>query len=105
MINVLLLMRDHSLCGFEISGHSTENADDFDGKLVCSAVSSAAIMTANTITDVLHDDADVKTEDGYLSIIAKDEDKCGEILDGFRLHISALSDEYPDKIRVKFIAE
>ena len=105
MINALLYLRNGELCGFEISGHSTVNEDDFEGKLVCSAVSSAAIMTANTITEIVCDSTSVETYDGYLRVICDDENACSDLLYGFKLHISALRDEYPERIRLTIKAE
>ena len=105
MISALLYLRNEELCGFEISGHSTANEDDFEGKLVCSAVSSAAIMTANTITEIICDSADVEAYDGYMRVICDDVQSCADLLYGFKLHISALRDEYPERIRLTIKAE
>lgn len=105
MISVKLFLRNNELCGFEIDGHSTVDENDFEGKLVCSAVSSAAIMTANTITEIVCDSAKVESYDGYLRVICDDESACAQTLCGFRLHISSLCDEYPDRIRLTIKAE
>ena len=55
MTSVKFLSKNESLYGFEIKGHSSVDCDDQDGKLVCAAVSSAAYMTANTITEIIGD--------------------------------------------------
>lgn len=99
MIRVILY-NNKLLCGFEISGHSTSNADDFDGKLVCSAVSSAAIMTANTITEILSDNSDIQCSDGYLKVLVQNKEKAQVVLKGFELHIQELCTQYPDRIKV-----
>ena len=44
---------DPKLTGFCIKGHSTNNVDDEIGRLVCAFISSAAYMTANTVTDII----------------------------------------------------
>ena len=64
MIEVRFFEDNHTLTGFEISGHAlfAEHGND----IVCSAVSSAAIMAANTITEVFGEKAEVKAEEGYL---------------------------------------
>ena len=105
MISVKLYLRKDKLCGFEIKGHSTVDSEDFDGKLVCSAVSGAAIMTANTITEIIGDRAAVEAYDGYLRVVCNDEELCKDMLYGFKLHISALCDEYPERIRITIKAE
>lgn len=88
------------ITGFEVSGHSTENESDEEGRLVCSAVSSAAIMTANTVTEIIRDGAAVEAYDGYLSLKAESIDKCRDILLGFELHVNELAKQYPDRIEV-----
>ncbi|MCI1955487.1 MAG: ribosomal-processing cysteine protease Prp [Oscillospiraceae bacterium] len=86
--------------GFRISGHS--GASEAGTDIVCAAVSSAAYLTANTITDVLGVPADVRTEDGgmLLKIRAEDAASCDVLLRGFRLHMTALKEQYPQNITV-----
>ena len=100
---VLYFNKEH-YDGYEVSGHSTNDANDEEGRLVCSAVSSAVIMTANTITDILNIKADVTVKDGYLKIIVKSpDDKTDLLIDGLKLHINELKNEY--KGRIKLITE
>ena len=57
MTTVTFLKQGDLLLGFTACGHSgyAEEGED----IVCSAISSATIMTANTITDVLKIKANV----------------------------------------------
>ena len=55
MTKVKLLADEKGLCGFEISGHSSKDGADEVGKIVCAAVSSAAYLAANTVTDIIGD--------------------------------------------------
>ena len=64
MITVTFCVRDERLTGFQITGHSGYGEQGTD--IVCAAVSSAAILVANTATEVLHLNADVKEKDGFL---------------------------------------
>ena len=100
MILVRLFYQENLLAGYEISGHSTVDADDLDGRLICSAVSSAAIMTANTVTEIIGDRAEVGLDDGYLRLRCADPARCQTVLEGFQLHVSALAHEYPDRIKI-----
>ena len=100
MIQVRLFYQENLLAGYEISGHSTVDADDLDGRLICSAVSSAAIMTANTVTEIIGDRAEVGLDDGYLRLRCADPARCQMVLEGFQLHVSALAHEYPDRIKI-----
>ncbi|MBR3300975.1 MAG: ribosomal-processing cysteine protease Prp [Clostridia bacterium] len=99
MTKVVFFADDSRLFGFEISGHSTGSCDDEQGRIVCGAVSSAAYMTANTVSDVIGDKIESELRDGYMKIIVKDpSDASQKVLDGFRLHISELSKQYPRRI-------
>ena len=91
------------LVGFEIKGHSSSALSGAD--IICSAVSSAAYMTANTVTEVIKADAVVSVdEEGemYLRVSEKDAKACQEILSGFKLHMFALEEQYPDNIHVNY---
>ena len=99
MTKVVFFADDSRLFGFEVSGHSTDTCDDEQGKIVCSAVSSAAYMTANTISDIIGDEVDAFVQDGYMKITVKNpSDASQKVLDGFKLHISELSKQYQTRI-------
>ena len=82
------------LIGFRINGHSGAAGKGDD--IVCAAVSSAAYLTANTVTDVVGAEADVKVKDGYmeLRISGKNAAECMVPLKGFRLHMEELQKQY-----------
>lgn len=95
MTKVLLKRENDRLKGFVISGHSTQNCDDLDGKLLCAAVSSAAYMTANGITEIAGCECDIVVEDGYMSLsLLKDSHAAQTILRSFELHIRQLTEQY-----------
>ena len=97
---VLYFNKEH-YDGYEVSGHSTNDANDEDGRFVCSAVSSAVIMTANTITDILNLKSDIKVDDGYLKITISEPDENSDLLiEGLKLHLNELSKEYKGKIEI-----
>lgn len=101
MITVTFNCSDNLICSFTISGHSGFSEEGSD--IVCAAVSSAAFMTANTITEILHIGADVTENDGFMSLsLSKSEaEKSAVVLDGLRLHLTALSEQYTKYIKVK----
>ena len=90
-----------SLTGFELKGHSDDFAEEGED-IVCAAVSSAVLMTANTVTEILGIDAEISTDDGYLSMKLSSQDalKAQDILRGFELHITELSKQYQNNIKV-----
>ncbi len=101
MTRVKFLFKNGSLSGYEIKGHSTNCVDDLEGKIVCSAVSSAAYMTANTITEIIGDECEIIVDEAamYLSIKTP-SDKSRLVLEGFKLHITELSKQYNNRIKI-----
>ena len=99
MIRVRFQTANGLLTGFTLSGHAGAGAYGQD--IVCAGVSSAAYMTANTITDVIGAAADIAVDDGYMRVTVTDRiAACQDILSGFRLHIQAHAEEYPDRIQL-----
>ena len=88
------------LVGFRISGHNGEAGQD----ILCAAVSSAAYLTANTITDVIKVSAKVTVEDGYMlvRVSSKEAKDCRNIFAGFKLHMLGLEEQYPQNINVSY---
>ena len=94
-------LADEKLFGFEISGHSTVNCDDEVGKTVCAAVSSAAYMAANTITEIVGDKANAKVTDGKMCFAVKNPSNAAvTVLEGLRLHLTELSMQYSNNIKI-----
>ena len=69
--------------------------------IVCAAVSSAALMAANTITDVIGTPAKAEAESGSMIFyLSETNEKTEAILRGFELHLKELSKQYPLNIKV-----
>ena len=99
MIRVRFHTADDAIVGFTLSGHAGAGAHGQD--IVCAAVSSAAYMTANTITEIIGAPADITVDDGYMALQVTDNAVgCKEILSGFRLHLQALQEQYPTRIQL-----
>lgn len=94
----LLTLANGDLVGFRITGHS--GFADSGSDIVCASISSAAYMTANTITEIIKVSAeiDVNEVDGgmLLRVFQKDATACRDILQGFKLHMLALEEQYSD---------
>ena len=89
------------LYGFLVSGHSSTDCDDEVGKIVCAAVSSAAYMAANTIIEIIGDEVDAEVSEAKMLIKVKNpSDKAVAVLEGLRLHLSELSNQYGNNIRL-----
>ncbi len=101
MTSVKFLYNGSLLTGFDLRGHATADADDEAGRLVCSAVSSAAYMAANTITDVLNLKCDIFVDEAEMRLnVLQDAERCQPILLGFKLHMEGLLEQYSDNIRI-----
>ena len=100
MTTVCFLKRDGEIVGFDISGHTGAGLNGSD--ILCAAVSSAAYLTANTITDVIGSDADVSVSDGRMKLVIKTApgETAGAILKGFKLHMMQLRSQKPGNIRI-----
>lgn len=101
MTSVKFFAEKDKLYGFEISGHSSTDYDDETGKIVCAAVSSAAYMAANTISEIIKDEEEVAVSDGVMRFIVKNpSDATIKVFKGLRLHLEELSGQYSNNIRI-----
>lgn len=101
MTRVRFSADEKGLYGFEISGHSSEDGDDEIGKIVCAAVSSAAYMAANTVTDIIGDKAEIFVDDAVMRFYVKNPSDCTvRVLEGLRLHLTELSEQYGSNITI-----
>ncbi|MBR2109014.1 MAG: ribosomal-processing cysteine protease Prp [Ruminococcus sp.] len=99
VISVTFYRNDGSFTGYEFSGHSDYAESGYD--IVCSAVSSAAYLTANNITDIYGIKADVTVSDGRMILTAEKSDNLNRLIDGLYRHTLQLAEQYPNDIKVK----
>ncbi|MBQ1388977.1 MAG: ribosomal-processing cysteine protease Prp [Clostridia bacterium] len=102
MTEAVFFTADGVISGVHVFGHSgyAEEGED----IVCAAVSSAVIMTANTLTELMDVNAEVQCSDGDIKISVPREksEQCSIILQGLKLHLLELEKQYSDFIEVKF---
>ena len=99
MIRVRFHTADDAIVGFTLDGHAGAGFSGQD--IVCAAVSSAAYMTANTVTEIIGATADITVDDGYMQVMLTDKiDGCQDVLSGFRLHLEALQEQYPKRVHL-----
>ena len=72
--------------------------------ILCAAVSSAAYLVANAITDVVQVKAELSVAQGDMSLQIPERAVflCRTLLQGLRLHLTGLQEQYPDNIRINF---
>ena len=99
MIKVKFFKAEDQLIGFEAKGHSMSAPKGED--IICAFVSSACLMTANTVTEVIGINAEASANDGYLKLMIKaSANSAQDILNGLKLHLSELQKDYPENINV-----
>ena len=99
MIQFIVCKSDNQYRGYEISAHAGYAEEGLD--IICSAVSSAAYMAANTITEIVKCKAEADASDGFMSFHVKSKlSDAQQILEGLKLHLEALAADYPDNIKV-----
>ena len=101
MTTAKFLFSDETIISFELSGHSGAGESGTD--IVCSAVSSAVYMAANTIIEILKLNPETVVRDGYMKIQMnlKDALKSKVITDGLYLHLSELQNQYPNNLKLE----
>ena len=100
MIRVRFFCSDGLYTGFSVRGHAGTAPAGED--ILCAAVSSAAYMTVNTLTDVCKAPCDVSVSDGHMTVRLTEQNanSVQDLLKGFSLHLRALSRQYPEKLKV-----
>ena len=106
MIKAEIYVTDRgNIVGFDISGHAGFSESGTD--IVCAAVSSAAYMVGNTLTEVIRADIDTVINDklGIMKVMisSKDVNRCSDIMNGFKLHLILLEEMYPKNIKVNYV--
>ncbi len=99
MIKAEFRFADDKIKGFSLCGHAGMGNAGHD--ILCAGVSSAAYMTANTLTDVCGAKADIQADDGMMTLsLTETDETIQKILEGFLLHMHELQEQYPKRIQV-----
>lgn len=96
MITAVFSIRNGQPHGFHISGHSGYAPHGAD--IVCSAVSSSVILTANLL-EQQDNNLLAMCEDGLFVLYSNEPCAC-LLLSGLQSHLVALQKQYPQYIRV-----
>lgn len=87
--------------GFAVSGHAELNKPGKD--ILCAAVSSTVMMAANTITEVLKIQADVHVLENEITLQlpkATQSESASAVIEGLKIHLVLLSEEYSERLQV-----
>ncbi len=103
MIKAEFLRYSGALVGFSVTGHA--GAGEYGHDIVCSAVTSAVMLTANTITDFLFAEADVKIGNNKVLLVLKDPDSAmsiaaKQVIASFMKHLEIIADDEKGTIQI-----
>ena len=98
MIRASFRFSARGAAAFTVKGHAGYAGSGRD--IVCAAVSSAAYMAANTVTEVLGVRARVCEKEGYLSFGFTGSEPAADIVRGLLLHLTQLQEQYPGFIQI-----
>lgn len=99
MIKIQFFESESKIIAFEVSGHAMY--DEYGKDIVCAFVSSACLMTANTITEIMGIKAEAEADEGFMKLqILDSPNKAQDILKGLLLHLQQLANDYPKNIKV-----
>ena len=105
MVCVRFLNDPEGAChGFLMEGHAEQG--DAGQDIVCAAISSAAYLTVNTLTEVFHiTPLSLRVSEGemYFRAEPKDVSQCRDMLLGLKLHLQNLEEQYPQALRVTYL--
>ena len=99
MIDAQFLTTNGKLKGFVIKGHAGYAL--FGKDIVCASVSSSVMQTANTVTEIFKVKADVKAHNNEISCgLLEESETASKLIEGLKLHLTLLSEDYPNTIKV-----
>lgn len=83
---------------FTVVGHAGSADEGRD--IICAAVSSAAYMAVNTVTDILGVTVQAEDRDGYMKVSFVNSEAAADIVRGLKLHLEQLAEQYPQFVKV-----
>ncbi len=99
MIKAVFYKKSGVFRGFHISGHA--GFDVYGKDIVCAAVSSAAMLTVNLVTDHLNSDAEVTAKDNTVSLMLNETGGApSDVIAALSEHIGMISEDHKGTIRV-----
>ena len=99
MISVRFFQRQGKLSGVTVSGHA--GYGEYGRDIVCASVTSAVQLTANGITEILKIPCDVRMEANRISLTLDRQDgEAVHFLQALQLHLTVLSEDYPNTITI-----
>ena len=103
MINAEFLKKDDIFVGFSVKDHACFADAGYD--ICCASVSSAVMVTANTITEFFGIDSEVSVNNEVGEVVLKvkseNDENADKIISGLLFHINEISKEFPGYIKIQ----
>ena len=100
MITAVFYKKGRDLSGFRVSGHA--GYAEYGEDIVCASVSSAVQLTCNLITETFDIKADVSAEGDAVTLrVAETCEEATNLMDGIKIHLELLSEEFENTIITK----
>lgn len=92
------------MTGFSVSGHA--DYAEYGSDIACASVSSAVMLTVNTITDVFAIKANAEVSENEISLELEEDSGGGDrLILGLFTHLSLLKEEFPTALNVTVSSE
>lgn len=103
MIKAEFLRYGGGYVGFSISGHA--GAGEYGHDIVCSAVTSAVMLTVNTITDYLFSEAEAKVGQNKVLFVLKNPEAATsiaarQVIASFKAHLTEIAEDKKGTIQI-----
>ncbi len=99
MIKAAFFKKNGAFTGFSVSGHA--DFADFGKDVVCAAVSSAVMLSANTVTDFFKADAAVLEDNNTVKLTLSSSNAAAEaVIESLCFHLGLLAKQYKGTIEI-----
>ncbi|MCM1578681.1 MAG: ribosomal-processing cysteine protease Prp [Ruminococcus sp.] len=99
MINAMFFKSGAGFSGFSISGHSGFAQAGSD--VCCAAVSSAAELVCNALTDFMAGSAEAEVKENALECrLTSPSEEAYRLMNAFYAHLEFIQEDYPENIKV-----
>ncbi len=103
MIKAEFLKYAGGYVGFSVTGHA--GAGEYGHDIVCAAVTSAVMLTANTITDFLFCEADAKIGQNKVLFVLKNPDSATsiagrQVIASFKAHLAEIAGDKKGTVQI-----
>lgn len=101
MINAVFLKDNSGFYGFDVSGHA--GYAEYGEDIICAGVSSALMLTANTITDFFALETKINQKENDIILVVTDKDQtsaANKLIASLKNHLDLIEEQYSGTINI-----